>query len=63
MKNIGDKVKFKDHHNKIVEGEIVKIDDKQAKYHVFSEELGHARKGVGTHACVFIFEDVEKLNP
>ena len=54
----GKQVKFKN-QGKIIEGEIIKIDDKEAKYHIFMPSEGHVREGVGKHARIFKYEDVE----
>lgn len=37
-------------------GEIVRIDESTAKYHIFCEADGHVREGVGTHAHIVPYE-------
>jgi hypothetical protein len=45
--------------NKVVDGQIVSIDEKRGRYTVFIEALGHVRSGCGTTGVVLPFEDVE----
>ena len=51
---VGDMVKYKGHIY-----EITKIDEKLARYLLFSETLGHVRSGLGTHGTYANSEDVE----
>jgi hypothetical protein len=64
-KCIGDIVRFNNTRDtsKLVTGEIIKIDEKRAKYLVFSAELGHVKKGCGTLGNYITFEELEALNP
>ena len=61
---VGDKVTFKrfKREEELHAGEITQIDSKTGKYFVFSEELGHVREGLGSHAVILPWEEVEVLN-
>lgn len=63
---IGDTVKVKCHsrkNDKLEEfvGEIVNVYEDSAKYSVYIEELGHVRRGIGTHGMIVNCEDVVKI--
>lgn len=59
---VGSSVRFKDRSTrKSHVGEVTKVELDQARYWLFCEELGHVREGVGTHAIVLNYEDVEAL--
>lgn len=47
---------------KQADGEIVKIDPRDATYTVFVESLGHVREGMGTHGLIYVWEAVEAIN-
>ena len=57
--SIGDVIKF-NHPSKSLQpvGEVVVMDEKQGRYLVFSEELGHVRTGVGSHGIYVVYESV-----
>jgi hypothetical protein len=59
---IGARVSFKRNQGDklLYNGEIVHINEKQGKYTVFCEDLGHVRSGCGTHGVVLPFEAVEQ---
>ena len=60
--NVGDTVKIiSTKSNKLVNGEITKIDTDVAEYYIFISEDGHVKQGQGTHATIKKFEDIEKL--
>lgn len=44
-----------------LKGEIIAIDEEQAKYSVFVAERGHVRSGPGIHADILPFEDFHEL--
>jgi hypothetical protein len=54
------KVQFR-HKGRILEGIVTKIYESEAKYLVFSEELGHIRSGVGVHGIVLPYEEVDEV--
>ena len=56
--SIGQSVKFKN-KGKNYQGEIVSIDTSTAKYLVFCEQLGHVKKGIGTHGTYVPYEEVQ----
>lgn len=43
-------------------GEITKVDEKEAKYTIYVEAIGHVREGSGTHGWIKNFEEVENAN-
>lgn len=62
-KSVGDVVKFKEQRSsKLTSGEITQIDLKRAKYLIYSQELGHVKKGCGTYGTFIPYEDIEDLN-
>ena len=54
------KVKNRATGNKVLDGQIVSIDEKRGTYTVCIEALGHVREGMGTTGSVLPFEDVER---
>jgi hypothetical protein len=63
---VGDRVKVRKFlaDKTLYDGEIVSIDEKQGKYTVFSEALGHVRPpSQGALGIVHAWEDVEADNP
>lgn len=69
---IGHKVKITNNRKRItnkaefiaqeVSGEITKIWEKEAKYTIYCESLGHVRVGEGTHGIVKNYEEVREFN-
>lgn len=55
---VGDKVIFF-HGTKNVEGEISEIKESTAMYYIYCEQLGHVKKGCGTHAVLRSFEEID----
>ena len=59
---VGDQV-FVFFEEEMVTGELIRIDTISAEYHVFCEEKGHVRNGLGVRSFVVPYEQVGSLIP